>query len=95
MLYLWAMVIGFRLSKIQLAYAFGLVSRNNRVNYVELRRGYMTDDILKQVGLTPSEFNKIKRFTYKQTLTIMKIFELDSSDFEVTKKYKNIGSMEH
>lgn len=70
-----------RLSKAQIAQLLGCYhSATSEVNGRELRKGFFTDDVLKELGITLEEYNRIKRFNYKQSIKIIKIFHFERED---------------
>lgn len=70
-----------RLSKFQIAQLFGLVNlKSSTYNSRELRSGYFTDEVLELLGLDAETYRKIRRFTYKQSLLIVEIFQFDNDD---------------
>lgn len=70
-----------RLSKAQVAMLLGCFHSNTaEVNGRELRKGFFTDEVLKKLGLTPDEYNKIKRFNYEQSIKIIEIFHFERDD---------------
>ncbi len=73
-----------RLSKYDLAVIFGIVPKSSgEPNYKELRRGYFTDDVLKQIGLSVEDYRKLKRFDKVQSERICQVFDITEEDLQV------------
>lgn len=71
-----------RLSKYQLAILFDLVYPAGGANYLELRRGYFTNEVLAKLGISEEQYSKIRRFSYEQTIRILDIFSIEKEDVE-------------
>ncbi len=71
---------------------FGLFRGDGRPNYAKLRRLFLTDEVLEQLGLRYEDIKARKfEFNYEQTDKLVQIFKLTDEDFTIQAHYPYKG----
>ena len=68
--------------KYDLCRIFGLFYSGGKPNYKHLRRYYLTDSVLEEIGMTPEEYKNNRMFTFKQSRKIADILGVTPEDFQ-------------
>ena len=70
------------LTKKELCYIFGLVSPGGHPYYKKLREKYMTDKVLKDIGVDPAEYDSRSTREFDQDVTrrIIERFRIQASE---------------